>query len=436
MYENKKILILGAARSGIAVANLLLNKNNDITLSDVADIPSDVKVQMQKSGVHVVIGNQLPLLDEHWDLIVRNPAIKFTSPLMQKMIELNLRVENEMEVAYHFLPKNVKIIGVTGSNGKTTTTTIIYELLKRLGVSVVLGGNIGTPLSFLEVSENDYLLLEISDHQLLDFCDFKTDVSVLTNLSPTHLDYHGTYEHYMNAKKNIFRFHTHEDIAILNNKDKDSMMITTDIESCKVYFNDEKNYFDETGIYIENKLVVSLKDILLKGQHNYENILAALLVVKTIAWDEGVIRDFLKNFGGVEHRLEFVRQVNDVLYYNDSKATNPVATITALKTFSSPIHLILGGEERGQDFNELNPYMKYVTCIYAIGSVTNRVVEYAKSQNIEYVECHRLAKALEVIPSKVHPNDVVLLSTASASQDQYARFEDRGCEFKNFVAKL
>lgn len=436
MYENKKILILGAAKSGIAIAKLLAGKNNNIILSDLKPLEEGIKNELISLGIKIVIGDQLELIDASFDLIIKNPAIKYTSPLITKITELGIRLENEMEVAYHFLPKDIEIIGITGSNGKTTTTTIIYELLRRMNLPVVLGGNIGTPLADLKVKEKDILLLEISDHQLVDFHDFKTDISVLTNVSPTHIDYHGTYEHYKLTKKNIFNLHTSNEVAIINKKNADVLEITNDIKSKKIYFNDEMNYYNKEGIFIDGNLILKIEDIKIKGDHNYENILAALLVVKKFGLDKEIIKDFFNTFAGVEHRLEFVRTINGVDYYNDSKATNPVATITALKTFSSPIHLILGGEERNQDFNDLNPHIKHIKHIYAIGTVTARVKKYAQEQNILCDECYTLEKALEKIKKNVEAGDVVLLSTASASQDQYKRFEDRGAEFKNFVTKL
>ena len=430
MYENKKILILGAAKSGIAVAKLLANKNNDIILTDLG-----VKI--------VVTKNQIDLIDSSLDLVIKNPAIMSTSPLIKRCEELNLRVENEIEVAYHFLPDNIKIIGVTGSNGKTTTTTIIYNMLKCLGKSVVMGGNIGTPLTDLlpNIKSGDILLLEISDHQLCDIHDFKTDISVLTNICPTHLDYHGTYEHYKMTKKKIFNKHTYSDLAIINYDNSDAIDVSGDILSKKVYFSSNGNtsckaYLLDDGIYLNNELVLQKKDIKLQGVHNYENIMAALLVVENFGLDIDKIKMFLKTFGGVEHRLEFVRNYNGVDFYNDSKSTNPTATITALKTFDKPIHLILGGLNRNQDFHELDEFMKNVKYIYAIGEVTDIVYDYACSMNIPCFKGKTLENAMEFLKKNISDGEVVLLSPASSSQDQYPHFENRGNEFKNIVEKF
>ena len=435
MYENKKILILGAARSGLAAAKILA-KNNDVTICDLKPLTKENTDYLKSLGVKVIItDDQCSIINKEYDLIIKNPAIMAMSDVVKKIKSENIPCINEMELAYHYLPKNLTIIGVTGSNGKTTTVTMIYQLLKMHNKKVIIGGNIGTPLCDLidEIEENSILLLEISDHQLYDFQDFKTNISVLTNLCPTHLDYHGSYQNYMQAKKKIFNHHTKEDIAIINKSNPDSMTITKDILSTKIYFNDELNYIKDNYLYLNNELYLNLDDMLLKGRHNYENLLAALLVVKQFGLDKHIVNEFIKTFRGVEHRIEYVTTKNNVEYYNDSKSTNPTATITALKTFNKPIHLILGGLNRNQDFNELNDYMTNVKTIYAIGEVTYEVYNYAKSRNIPCFKCYTLKDAITKIKDCVQPNEIVLLSPGSSSQDQYAKFEDRGNEFKELI---
>ena len=436
MYENKKILILGAAKSGIAVAKLLAGKNNDITLSDIKELADQDKKTLEDLGIKIIItSNQVDLIDTSYDLVIKNPAIMATSDIVKKLDNLGIRTENEIEVAYHFLPNDVTIIGVTGSNGKTTTTTLIYEVLKRLGKSVILGGNIGYPLSSVisDIKSGDILLLEISDHQLCDIHDFKTNISVLTNICPTHLDYHGSYEHYKMTKKKIFNHHTSSDLAIINKSNADSEDVSSDILSKKKYFNDEENYYQDGFIYFHKEKYLDVNNIRLQGTHNYENILAALLVLEEFGLEKDKLEEFLSSFGGVEHRLEYVAEKSGVEYYNDSKSTNPTATITALKTFKKPIHLILGGLNRNQDFNELNDYMGFVKEIYAIGEVTDRVFDYASNLNIPCEKCYKLDDAMAKIKRNVKSGEVVLLSPGSSSQDQYVRFEDRGTEFKELI---
>lgn len=436
MIENKKVLILGMARSGYEVAKLLNNKNNKIYITDQKDQDAEKIKELKDMGIEFIKTLEPEnILDNTFDILIKNPAVFPFHPCVEKARELKIPVVNEMEVAYHYIKNPVKIIGITGSNGKTTTTTLIYEVLKKAGKSVKLGGNIGTPLSQIvsALEPNDILLLEISDHQLIDMYDFKTDISILTNLCPTHLDYHGSYENYKNVKRKIFNHHTQNDIAIINAANYDSMNLTEDILSTKYYFNNKENYILEDEIYIDNKPVINTKDIILKGTHNYENILVTYLVAKLLGIDFKYVNEVLKGFKGVEHRIEFVRDLDGVKYYNDSKSTNPTATITALKSFDGNIHLILGGMERSQDFQDLTPYLSKVKCIYATGEVRKRIMAYAKENKVKAYEFSTLKEAMAKIKEEVNSGDVVLLSPASASWDQYLKFEDRGDEFKAIV---
>ena len=341
-------------------------------------------------------------------------------------------------MAYSFLDKSVNIIGVTGSNGKTTTTTLISEFMKNSFDNVYLGGNIGIPLSNFvrDIKPNSYLVLEISDHQLCDMYDFKTNVSVLTNITPTHLDFHKSYEVYQMTKKKIFNNHTSDDLAVINKDDEVSMNITDDIKSTKVYYGHDKTnlaYYDEEGIYYDGKLVIKLDDIILKGKHNYQNIMGAIIAVKKYGVTDEVIQKVLKEFKGVEHRLEYVDTINGVTYYNDSKATNCVSTITALNSFNQPTILLLGGYDRGHSFHDLDDSMKNVKCVVCFGETKNRIEEFCNDLNIRCYKNDTLKEAMNVVKDICTPGDVVLLSPACASWDQYDKFEDRGDEFKNLV---
>ena len=438
MFENKKIFILGMARSGYNVAKLLC-KNNEIVITDKNDQDEDKVRELESLGAKFIkTDNPLEIFDSSFDMVIKNPGVMPFHELLIEANKLNIPIYNEMEVAYHFLPKNIKIIGVTGSNGKTTTTTIIYELLKKMNIPVVLGGNIGYPLSEVipVIKNGDVLLLEISDHQLINFKDFKTDISVLTNLCQTHLDYHGNYENYKNVKHNIFNHHTEKDIAIINQNNLDSIELTKDIKSTREYFNGQDAFIKDDFIFIKNEKIINIDDIKIKGQHNYENIMAALLVINEFGIDKNIIKDFFMNFNGVEHRIEFVCQNNNLKFYNDSKATNPTSTITALNSFNEDIYLILGGMQRNQDFHELDNYIKHVKKIYAIGEVTDEVFNYAKEKNINCEKCYTLKVAMEMIKNDNLNNGVVLLSPASASWDQYDKFETRGNEFKNLAKTI
>ena len=439
MFENKKIFILGMARSGYEAAKLLSDYNNEIIVTDGKEQDSSLVSELESLGVKVIItGDQLSLLDDSFDYVIKNPGIKYDNPVVVKAKELGIKVINEVEMAYSFLDKSVNIIGITGSNGKTTTTTLIGEFMKNSFDNVYLGGNIGIPLSNFvrDIKPNSYLVLEISDHQLCDMYDFKTNVSVLTNITPTHLDFHKSYEVYQMTKKKIFNNHTSDDLAVINKDDEVSMKITDDIKSTKVYYGHDKTnlaYYDEEGIYYDGKLVIKLDDIILKGKHNYQNIMGAIIAVKKYGVTNEVIQKVLKEFKGVEHRLEYVDTIDGVTYYNDSKATNCVSTITALNSFDKPTILLLGGYDRGHSFHDLDDSMKNVKCVVCFGETKNRIEEFCNDLNIKCYKNDTLKEAMNVVKDICTPGDVVLLSPACASWDQYDKFEDRGDEFKKLV---
>lgn len=439
MFENKKIFILGMARSGYEATKLLSDYNNEIIVTDGKEQDSSLVSELESLGVKVIItSDQLSLLDDSFDYVIKNPGIKYDNPVVVKAKELGIKVINEVEMAYSFLDKSVNIIGVTGSNGKTTTTTLISEFMKNSFDNVYLGGNIGIPLSNFvrDIKPNSYLVLEISDHQLCDMYNFKTNVSVLTNITPTHLDFHKSYEVYQMTKKKIFNNHTSDDLAVINKDDEVSMKITDDIKSTKVYYGHDKTnlaYYDEEGIYYDDKLVIKLDDIILKGKHNYQNIMGAIIAVKKYGVTDEVIQKVLKEFKGVEHRLEYVDTIDGVTYYNDSKATNCVSTITALNSFDKPTILLLGGYDRGHSFHDLDNSMKNVKCVVCFGETKNRIEEFCNDLNIKCYKNDTLKEAMNVVKDICTPGDVVLLSPACASWDQYDRFEDRGDEFKNLV---
>ena len=265
--------------------------------------------------------------------------------------------------------------------------------------------------------------------------DFKTNVSVLTNISPTHLDFHDSYEVYKEMKKRIFNNHTDKDIAIINKDNKESIELTDDIKSNKKYFgkdNDNKCYYDDIGIYYNKELVVKLEDIILKGTHNYENIMASICAVKEYGIGNNSIKEVLKEFKGVEHRLEFVKEYNGIKFYNDSKATNCVSTNIALKSFKEPTILILG-LDRGHSFYDLKDSINNVKYILAYGETKDRIEEFSKSMHIPCFKSDTLESVMLKVKDIMIYGDVVLLSPACASWDQYKKFEDRGNEFKEIV---
>ena len=442
MINNKKILVLGMARSGISVAKLLCKYNNEILITDIKEQNSDTIKELEDLNVKVVITeNQDELITNEYDLIIKNPAIKSDNKAVLRAKELNIPVINEIEASYGFIPDNVKIITITGSNGKTTTTTMVYELLKYKYNNVHLGGNIGIPLSSLidKIKENDILVLEISDHQLCDMYKFKSDISVLTNLSEVHIDFHGTYENYKNIKKRIFNNHDENSIAILNKNNIDVVTLTKDILDKKIFFssNEEADaYLKDNKIIYNNEIIVNCNDIRVKGIHNYENIMVAIIIAKMFNVSNEDIRDFLSKFSGVEHRIEFVRELNNRKFYNDSKATNNQSTIIALNSFNEPTLLIMGGLDRNIPFDEISEHLKNVKYILCYGETKEKIKEFANKNNIEAIVLNNLIEATNKAYELSNNGDIILLSPACASWDQYPDFETRGNEFKNTVDKL
>lgn len=448
MFENNKILILGFARSGYEAAKFLAKRGNIVILNDAKEEEKQDKnkvEELKELGVNFIFGSHPDdLLDSSFDYLIKNPGVPIDHKYVLKARELGIEVINEVEMAYRLIPKdkNIKVIGITGTNGKTTTTTLIYEFLKQDGRKVHLTGNIGYPLcGFLDkLQENDIIVMETSCQQLENTDLYNPDVAVLTNIDVAHLEFMKTYKHYKEVKAKIFKNHDSNHVAIINMENEESIKISKNIKSTVKYFS-SKNvingaYIKDRFIYYYDEEIVSLDDIRLKGMHNYENIMCAIMATKEFGIKNDSIVTVLKNFNGVEHRLEFVREVNGVKYYNDTEATNIKCTQIALKSFDEKTILILGGYERGQDFNELKDFTKNVKAIVAIGQCRARVKEFGDSINIPTYEYERLSDGFEKCVDLADANDVVLLSPASASWDQYKQCEDRGAEFKELVNKL
>lgn len=440
MFENENIVILGMARSGYEVAKYLAKRNNCITINDLNDKQDENHIkELESLGVKIILGNHPDdLINDKVDYLIKNPGVPIDHKYVLKAKKLGIEVLNEVEVSYRIMRKDIHLIGITGTNGKTTTTTILYEILKeKYKDKVHLAGNIGYPLiSFLDnFKKGDFVVMETSSQQLENLDKFNPEVVILTNVSEAHLEFFKTYEHYKELKKRIFKNHTKENIAIINRMDEESLNLTKDIKSNKVYFSNKKEdicYIDKENIYYKNKKIIDTRKIILKGMHNYQNIMGAIIVAKHYKIEDEIIQKVIVNFKGVEHRLEFVREFNNKKYYNDSKATNLVSTQIALNSFNEDILLILGGYERGQNFKELIPYLKNVKIILAIGENRERIKKELKDYNVIVKET--LKEAMENIND--YDVDIVLLSPSAASWDQYKKFEERGEDFKNIVNNL
>lgn len=438
MFENKKIFIFGMARSGYEAAKLLSKYNNKIVLVDAKAQDEDKIHELKKLNVEIYIDEESSkYLDKSFDYVIKNPGISNENELIKKANNLNIPVINEIEMAYHFLPK-VKLICITGSNGKTTTTTIIYNMIKRYTNNVHMCGNMGIPLSKMleEIKENDILVMEISSQQLNNFKDFKPDIAVLTNLIPVHIDFFENYENYKNIKKRIFKNFDADSLAILNMENEDVVNLTNDIKGIKQYFSSKRKtdcYYENNIIYYKNEKIIDTKDIVVKGIHNYENIMCAIMVMKKLDIPNNVIVEELKEFKGVEHRIEYVKELNGRKFYNDSKATNTVSTRIALDSFTTPTILIMGGLDRGHSFDELNEHLKNVKYIICYGQTKERIKKWSP------VEC-KVVENLEEATKKAYElsnsGDTILLSPACASWDQFSSFEQRGDLYKKIINEL
>ena len=447
MFNNKKIFILGLARSGFQAAKVLVNRGNEVILNDFkeeSEQDSRMVDELKELGVHLVFGSHPDdLLDTSFDYLIKNPGVPIDHKYVLKAKELNIPVINEVEMAYHLLPKNVDIIGITGTNGKTTTTTIIYEIMhKAFGSKVHLAGNIGYPLSSIldNVKSGDIIIMECSCQQGENFIDFHPHIGVLTNFSEAHIDFMKTYSHYKETKSRMFYKQSSSDIAIMNYDNSDVVEELKNIKSIKKYFSSKESidgcYLLNNNIYYYDELIMNINNIKIKGLHNVENCMAAIMVVKEYNVSNDIIIDVISSFRGVEHRLEYVDTINGVEYYNDTEATNIKCCQIALSSFNCPIILFLGGLERGQTFENLTPYMDNVKAIIAIGECRERVRDYAKSINKEVFVYEHLIDGFDKASTIATNGDVVLLSPASASWDQYKECEVRGAEFKQKVMEL
>ena len=447
MFEHKKILILGFARSGYEAAKLLVSRNNEVILNDSKDEEkhdSDKIKELRDMGVQLVFGSHPDdLLDSSFDYLIKNPGVPIDHKYVLKARELGIEVINEVEMCYRLLPEGTTVIGITGTNGKTTTTTLTYEILhKYFGYRVILAGNIGFPLSSVlkDINKDTILVLEVSCQQGENFTEFHPHIGVVTNFSEAHIDFMKTYEHYKEVKAKMFYKQDSNDIAIMNYSNSDVMNELKNIKSIKKYFTSKENvdgcHLVDRDIYYYDEFIMSIDDIKIKGMHNVENVMAALMVAKEMGVTNECIVDVVSNFKGVEHRLEYVDTVNGVEFYNDTEATNIKCTQIALSSFNKPIILILGGMERGQNFDDLVPFLEHVKCIIAIGTCRNRVLEFGEKNNIPTYAFEFLKDGFKKCFQESEAGDIILLSPASASWDQYKECEVRGAEFKKLVEEI
>ncbi|MBQ3433475.1 MAG: UDP-N-acetylmuramoyl-L-alanine--D-glutamate ligase [Selenomonadaceae bacterium] len=440
----EKVLVIGAARSGIAAAKILHERGAQVILSD-----SKPELQLDLDGVEIKLGKQTEDLLSGVDKIIVSPAVPIKIPLLRAAASRGIPIISEVEFAYG-LAKS-PICAVTGTNGKTTTVTLLGLLLKEKFAKVGVGGNIGVPLCevALEVGAGGYLAAEISSYQMEATRNFKPHISAILNITPDHLKRHGSMEVYQAMKEKIFAQQTAEDFLILNYDDERTREIK-DRAACRVLYFSRQRELAEGAFIKDNRLVIrfngthelcTIDELGIKGGHNVENALAASLMAFLAGVDADKIANVLKTFQGVEHRIEFVRELDGVKYYNDSKATNTDSAIKALETFAGHIVLIAGGDDKGTDLADfLRLVNERVDWLILVGDAAARFKACALESGYpadKILEAgYSMERAIALAKNISRPPQVVLLSPACASFDMYRDFEERGRDFKRIVCEL
>ena len=435
-FANKKVLVLGLAKSGESAARLLDKLGAIVTVNDGKPFEENPAAQsLLEEGIKVVTGGHpLELLDEDFELMVKNPGIRYDNPMVKKALEKEIPVITEVELAY--LISDAPIIGITGSNGKTTTTTMIAEVLTAGGQNGLLSGNIGFPASQVATTatKNDTLVMELSSFQLMGIETFHPEIAVITNLMPTHIDYHGSFENYVAAKWNIQKNMSKSDFLILNFNQTLAKELAAKTQATVVPFSTTEKV---DGAYLEGNMltfrgepVMAADELGVPGSHNVENALATIAVAKLRGIENQVIKETLAGFGGVKHRLQYVGEINHVKFYNDSKSTNILAAQKALSGFdNSKVILIAGGLDRGNEFDELVPDIQGLKKMVILGESAARVKRAADKAGVSYMDAADVKDATQKAFAEAQAGDIVLLSPANASWDMYPNFEVRGDEF-------
>lgn len=447
-YQNKHVLVLGLAVSGFSAAKLFNELGAIVTVNDFKDLEGDPQAEeLERLGISVISGGHpTSLLNKPLDLIVKNPGIPYSNPLLQQAEALNIPIVTDVEIAYDITES--PIIAITGTNGKTTTTRMIEAILKtQTGSGTVFSvGNIGTPVSDIakDSSSEDTLLMETSSFQLMGTRHFKPSIAVFTNIHSAHLDYHGSRAGYIEAKLNITRNQTEDDFLIYNH---DQMELTELVLSASkaqlVPFSRKHSlnsgvYLKENSIFYNEEKVMDVEDIALPGNHNLENALAAIAVAKLRQVSNEDISEVLKTFRGVPHRMHFVGEVAGRKFYNDSKATNSLATINALEGFKTKVLLLAGGLDRGDNFEDLLPaFRKHVKALFTFGETNEKLSEIGKQAGVGLVSVHStVGECVEAAYSASQEADVILLSPSCASWDAYTDFQKRGQDFIDSIEKI
>ncbi|MBQ2759838.1 MAG: UDP-N-acetylmuramoyl-L-alanine--D-glutamate ligase [Clostridia bacterium] len=445
-YYGKKVLVLGYARSGKAAIKLLLKLGAVITLSEAKPKEQiEDYLWLCEMGVRVT-GQEKEIFEEDYYKVIKNPGINGRLWFVQRLKERGIPVTTEIELAFE-VAKKQHFIAITGSNGKTTTTTLMYEVLKKAYPDKThLSGNIGIALcetvlenNLLE-EEGHYIVLEISNFQLLDIINFSPEIAVIINLSPDHIDFMGSEDAYYRSKMRVYENMPENGVFLYNTDDEKIKEYTSLLPvPCRqvTYSLEDKNadfFADESFVYENGKALFPVNSIKVVGRHNVQNVLVAVSAAKQLGMSTDIIQAAVEEFRGVEHRIEYVREINGVKFYNDSKGTNVDATIIALKAFSSPTILLAGGFEKGLSFEPLKAYLGNVKQVIAFGACGERLVKELTDGTGILV--NTLDEALNEAVKIAEHGDVILLSPTTSSFDQYSCFEERGEHFKKLVNEL
>lgn len=448
-YKNKNILVIGLGKSGVGVAKLLFKLGAQVTVND-ASTPKDMTEvdELKSLGIRVITGSHpMTLVDENFSLVVKNPGINYDNVLVAAFLEKNTPIVTEIEIASLVFEGN--LVGVTGSNGKTTTTTMIHEMLNAGNeADVFKAGNIGIPMSVIvqQATETDTIVAELSSFQLMGAPTLHPHIAVITNIFSNHLDYHKTRENYVNAKMNITKNQTKNDYLVINWDNDEWQQLSQRSQAQVIPFSrlakSKRGAYELDGdLYWQENKIMAASDVNVVGDHNIENALAAIAVAKISQVSDAVIKHVLESFGGVRHRMQFVMEYNGRKVYNDSKATDIEATEMALNGFKQPVILLAGGLDRGYTFEKLEPSLKkHVKAIILFGETAKKLADSATQANLQEIEYSETAETAVPLAFKISaPGDVILLSPANASWDQYPNFEVRGDKFiqavENFTGK-
>ena len=446
-YENKKVLVLGLAKSGVSAAKLLHELGALVTVNDGKPFDENPEAQELLSlGIKVITGSHpIELLDEEFSLMVKNPGIPYSHPLVAKAQEMGIPVITEVELAYEVA--ECPIIGITGTNGKTTTTTMTGLLLNAGADQGIarLAGNIGYPASGVaqEAKPEDKIVMELSSFQLMGITDFRPHIAVITNIYEAHIDYHGTRKEYVKAKWNLQKNMTEKDYLILNWNQSELQELAQRTKARVLPFStkevlEDSVYADDYSIYYKKEKIMEISELGVPGKHNVENALAAISVAKLYGISNEAIRETLNLFHGVPHRTQYVGEIQGRKFYNDSKATNILATKMALSGFeTSKVVLLAGGLDRGNTFDELIPSLKGIKAMVVFGQTKEKLMDAGKKAGIEtIVTADSVEQAVPLALENSTDGDVILLSPANASWDQYPNFETRGNRFMEVVNQL